>query len=755
MSMVIGTNISSLTAQRHLETSRADLNQSMERLSSGQRINSAMDDAAGLAISDRMDSQVNGLSQAVRNANDAISLGQTAEGALGETTAILQRMRDLSVQSGNSTNTSADRTAMQTEVATLQAELTRISTASTFNDQALLDGSFTSSAFQIGHKASDSVNLSISGMGAADLNKVEAVTGVAAESAVKATSVLTFTGAAVAGNNTTVTVGTATLSYDFVAADFATAGSETVTEAATAFTTAWNASTDANVAAYTASSSAGAVTFTQDIASDGALTSSVKNTAVAGTVVESSIAVGNTGLVAVTAIAAVATLTVGATLASGDGVNVSIGDANFTFNHTATVTAAAYAALYITAWNNNTDAEVSKFTASRTTTTSVAVVLTQDTAATGALTVSETVNGSMATTTIAATTTGVAAVTAVKATATQTFATAAAANEVVEVTVGGAVFSYDFGATAMTDVGATATAFATAWNASTDTNVDDYVASVTTNNPGVVTYTQATAAVTNRANQADMTIAGTTIVADDQMSMSVTNAAGSVATLAHTFTTSGLTLAQNTDQYVAAWNASTDAGVSLFTASNAAGVITLTEDVATTGVLSSLSSSITQVGAGSNLAETTAVATLTTGISALTVGTVDGGINAAATTLAAGTTGNAAVDAVTAVTGSSVNTLDISTASGATAAITSLDLAIAEVGAERAKLGAFQNRLEHTVSNLSSMIENTSAARSRIQDADFAVESANLAKNQVMQQAGTAMLAQANASSQGVLSLLK
>ena len=713
-----------------------------------------MDDAAGLAISDRMDSQVNGLSQAVRNANDAISLGQTAEGALGETTAILQRMRDLSVQSGNSTNTSADRTAMQTEVATLQAELTRISTASTFNDQALLDGSFTSSAFQIGHKASDSVNLSISGMGAADLNKVETVTGVAAESAVKATSVLTFTGAAVAGNNTTVTVGTATLSYDFVATDFATAGSETVTEAATAFTTAWNASTDANVAAYTASSSAGAVTFTQDIASDGALTSSVKNTAVAGTVVESSIAVGNTGLVAVTAIAAVATLTVGATLASGDGVNVSIGDANFTFNHTATVTAAAYAALYITAWNNNTDAEVAKFTASRTTTTSVAVVLTQDTAATGALTVSETVNGSMATTSIAATTTGVAAVAAVKATATQTFSTAAAANEVVEVTVGGAVFSYDFGATAMTDVGATATAFATAWNASTDTNVDDYLASVTTNNPGVVTYTQVAAAATNIKAQADMTIAGTTIKADDQMSMSVTNTSGT-GTLAHTFTTSGLTLTQNAEQYVAAWNASTDAGVSLFTASNAAGVITLTEDVATTGVLSSLSSSITQVGAGSNLAETTAVATLTTGISALTVGTVDGGINAAAAAMAAGTTGNAAVDAVTAVTGSSVNTLDISTASGATAAITSLDLAIAEVGAERAKLGAFQNRLEHTVSNLSSMIENTSAARSRIQDADFAVESANLAKNQVMQQAGTAMLAQANASSQGVLSLLK
>ena len=231
MSMVIGTNVASLTAQRHLETSRADLNQSMERLSSGQRINSAMDDAAGLAISDRMDSQVNGLSQAVRNANDAISLGQTAEGALGETTAILQRMRDLSVQSGNSTNTSADRTALQTEVATLQAELTRISTSSTFNDQALLDGSFTSGAFQIGHKASDSINLSIAGMGATDLNKVTAVSEVTEVTGVQATSVLTFTGTAAAGNNTTATVGAATLSYDFVAADFA-AATGTVTETA-------------------------------------------------------------------------------------------------------------------------------------------------------------------------------------------------------------------------------------------------------------------------------------------------------------------------------------------------------------------------------------------------------------------------------------------------------------------------------------------------------------------------------------------
>jgi flagellin len=223
--------------------------------------------------------------------------------------------------------------------------------------------------------------------------------------------------------------------------------------------------------------------------------------------------------------------------------------------------------------------------------------------------------------------------------------------------------------------------------------------------------------------------------------------------LEHTFTTDDLDATQNAAQYVAAWNASTDDSISLFTASNSAGVITLTEDVATTGALTSLTESVSAAWGGN-----IAIGTLTSaveGISALAAGVVNGGTDMALATMAAGTAGTAAVTAVTAVTGSSVNTLDISTSAGATAAITSIDLAIAEVGAERAKLGAFQNRLEHTVSNLSSMIENTSAARSRIQDADFAVESANLAKNQVMQQAGTAMLAQANASSQGVLSLLK
>ncbi|MEA1947892.1 MAG: flagellin, partial [Thermodesulfobacteriota bacterium] len=126
MAMTINTNIAALNAQRNLGRTQGMLNQSLQRLSSGLRINSAKDDAAGLAISARMTSQVRGLNQAVRNANDGISLAQTAEGAMQESNSILQRMRELAVQSANATNSGADRTALDAEVQQLKAELDRI-----------------------------------------------------------------------------------------------------------------------------------------------------------------------------------------------------------------------------------------------------------------------------------------------------------------------------------------------------------------------------------------------------------------------------------------------------------------------------------------------------------------------------------------------------------------------------------------------------------------------------------------------------
>ncbi|WP_022949001.1 flagellin N-terminal helical domain-containing protein [Methylohalobius crimeensis] len=174
MAQVINTNIASLNAQRQLNRSQMSQQTAMERLSSGLRINSAKDDAAGLAISDRMTSQIRGLNQAVRNANDGISVAQTAEGALQESTNILQRMRELAIQSANDTNSDTDRVNLQKEVNQLQEELNRIADTTTFNGKKLLDGSFTNGKFHIGANANESINVSIGSARATDIGAHQA-----------------------------------------------------------------------------------------------------------------------------------------------------------------------------------------------------------------------------------------------------------------------------------------------------------------------------------------------------------------------------------------------------------------------------------------------------------------------------------------------------------------------------------------------------------------------------------------------------
>ncbi|MDO8931567.1 MAG: hypothetical protein Q7U97_04170, partial [Rhodocyclaceae bacterium] len=161
MPQIINTNIASLNSQRNLNNSQSSLQTSLQRLSSGLRINSAKDDAAGLAISDRMSSQIRGLNQAVRNANDGISLSQTAEGALGEVGNILQRMRELAIQSANATNSDSDRASLQAEVSQLKQELTRIANNTTFNGQKILNGSQQDIAFQVGANANQTIGISI------------------------------------------------------------------------------------------------------------------------------------------------------------------------------------------------------------------------------------------------------------------------------------------------------------------------------------------------------------------------------------------------------------------------------------------------------------------------------------------------------------------------------------------------------------------------------------------------------------------
>lgn len=161
MTLFVNTNVSAINAQRQLFNSGQALNTSFERLSSGFRINRAADDAAGLQISDRLTSQIQGLNQAVRNANDAISLTQTAEGALGETTIALQRIRQLAIQSQNGINSSSDRSALQKEVSALKSEITRIATDTEFNGVKLLDAGF-SAVFLVGSEGGQTISVNLS-----------------------------------------------------------------------------------------------------------------------------------------------------------------------------------------------------------------------------------------------------------------------------------------------------------------------------------------------------------------------------------------------------------------------------------------------------------------------------------------------------------------------------------------------------------------------------------------------------------------
>ena len=207
MAQVINTNVMSLNAQRNLNTSGSSLATSIQRLSSGLRINSAKDDAAGLAISERFTTQIRGMDQAARNANDGISLAQTAEGALGEIGNNLQRIRELAVQSRNATNSSDDRAALQKEVAQLKSEIDRVADTTNFNGTKLLDGSFTAQSFQVGANQGETIDIAA----ITDANMAALGTWESTEQATVTSGALTagsVSGLTVAGQtvaNTTVT----------------------------------------------------------------------------------------------------------------------------------------------------------------------------------------------------------------------------------------------------------------------------------------------------------------------------------------------------------------------------------------------------------------------------------------------------------------------------------------------------------------------------------------------------------------------
>ena len=323
MPQIINTNVASLNAQRNLNTSQSSLETALQRLSSGLRINSAKDDSAGLAISQRMTAQIRGLNQAARNANDGISLAQTAEGALAEIGNNLQRMRELAVQSANASNSASDRASLDAESTQLIAEITRVSGQTSFNGTVLLDGSFTSKTFQVGANANQTISVTsiadarATGLGSNILLAAGTLMGTTKAAAADLTGGNTV--AVEAGLTVTTVNGGTTAAFGYAAlADAKAIAAAINTNAATVGVTA----TASNSATLSAVSAAGTVSFTLGGTSTAAISAAVTDptdlTALMGAI---NGAAGTTGVTATfTSTSAKNSLT----LTSSDGSDISI-----------------------------------------------------------------------------------------------------------------------------------------------------------------------------------------------------------------------------------------------------------------------------------------------------------------------------------------------------------------------------------------------------------------------------------------------
>ncbi|MBR9911607.1 MAG: flagellar biosynthesis protein FliC [Gammaproteobacteria bacterium] len=572
MPLVINTNVAALSSQRQLIKSGLEQDQAMERLSSGKRVNTAADDAAGLAIANRMTSQILGLNQAVRNSNDGISLMQTAEGALEETTSILQRMRELAIQSANGIYSDADRSTLDAEVQQLKAEIDRIAETTTFNGQPLLDGSLTNLELQVGSEANQTVSLEVGSLRATSLGGNGG--NIVGEATVNGLADLTALAAGdIVVNGVSNSELTATSSVKgalaLLNADFESAGVEV----------------------------SSLVSFTASGVGDGQL--------VAGT----------------------------------DTMVITVvdGDRN---SSTYTLSGTKNLAELVDKINSDTSVTATLDDTGK-------MVLSQQ--GVESIAVNDSTSGNA---------TGVSVTTA------NNFSLVFSDGEAGNMTI-----------------------------------VNGGLSNAEVLNLGV-SFTDA------RGNQVGTTITdtGSTVINEGDLMIN------GVAVGA--FSGAGTVASSQANAIAAINDISSQTGVVAFAAT------------ATTLGLRSTSGAVISVeyGGGANQANMIAVTGLQEQNAASGSGSIAG--------------------------------ISIDTAAGAQNSIDVLDSALEEINAIRADIGAITNRLEHTISNLMNVSENTSASRSRIMDADFAAETANLSRAQVLQQASQAMLAQANAQPQQVLQLL-
>ena len=683
---VINTNISATVTANALTKNERVLEQTMERLSTGKRINSASDDAAGLAIASKMTSQINGLNQAARNANDAISMIQTADGAAIEITNMLQRMRELAVQATSDSYSSSDISNLNIEFAALADEIDRIVDATEWNGMAILDGSEGTGSngvmsFQIGANDSQTVTVDF-----ADFNMADGTGGI---------STVTAATAAVYASTIDITDYSAGDTLAVAGVTYTVTGSETDLST---LVTAMNNSTANTATPYTFSASGSTLTMTAD--AGGAIASDP--TAVG------SIAITNTETTE-GAVDAFAVYTVDITIG-----NYAAGDTLTVAGHAYTASGSESLTDVADALNLSAATTATPYTWSATATTLTATAnaagpIASDPVLSGAVAVGSTT-----------TTTGSASAFAVY---TQT------AN----------VLSYDTGDVITsngTDFTVTASStqadLITALNASTTTSTAEYTYS--TNGSDIVmtrdaqgapgtdpatsvakayTATEATAGAT-----ATPALYTSTIDAKDYEAGDVITAAGVTYTVTGSET-------DNTE-LVQALNDSAAASATGYTfAFSGANNLTMTQDSAGSVATAPTVAVVT----ADTVSETTAGTTSVSGTSAST------GVYGVSLGGALSTSG----------------TIDTET----TNILATLDVALSGLASQRATFGAAMNRLEYTVDNLMNVSQNTSASRSRIEDADYAAETTELARAQIIAQAGTAMLAQANQQAQSVLTLLK
>ena len=678
MASVINTNIASLDAQHNLTKSGASLQTALERLSSGLRINSAKDDAAGLAISERMSSQINGLNQATRNANDGISLTQTAESAISGMTDNLQRLRELAVQAANSTNSASDRASIQSEVSQLVSEIGRVSGTTEFNGIKLLDGTFNNKSIQVGANANQTIGVSIENT---STNKLGS----------SLTSSLTAS-----NNGTAMASGDLILNGTAIGASLATSDNASTAGASiSAISKAAAINLLTSVTGVSAKADAAvAVGASQTLAAgsgsiivNGVETSVLALTAVNGTTNRTAVVQAINAKSALSGVTATDTglSATGIQLTAADGRNITV---SFNVSASSVFTSASTGIALGTTYGN--------FTLSSSKEISV----------TGSASIAN------------------AGVIAGKYSSQTAYASTASGGAT-------AFTAGDFRINGVV-VGAS---LAASDLASSTGNATSSIAKVAAIN-AVSSFTGVTASAnSNQLNGSAMTAAATT----------GTIAINGVSTASFTTTTDGTVSRAVTISAINAISGQTGV-IAIDGGTSALGVNLVAADgrniVVAFSTVTSASSGVTTSAAayGTFTLNSAKSFSITSGDSGTSLSSIS--------MLAAGTYGSGQA-------GQSLNSIDVSTLKGANDAINAVDIAINTLNTVRGDLGALQNRFTSTVSNLSSSSDNLNAARSRIRDADFAVETAKLSRGQILQQAGVAMLAQANALPNNVLALLK